>query len=227
MSPVKLVIFDCDGTLVDSQGLICRAMGGAFADAGLAPPAREAVLHVVGLELGEAVGRLLPEEHAHHGVKVTEGYRAHHARLRVEERLLEPLFPGAEETIRALAEGDALLGIATGKSRKGTEALLEAHNLRRYFIDIRTADDGPGKPHPAILEDAMRTVGAERADTVMIGDTVYDMHLAANAGVAAFGVAWGYHPEAELKRAGARTVLKGFAEVPPALARHWAEGRAP
>ena len=127
----------------------------------------------------------------------------------------------AGEALAALAALDhpqVCLGVATGKSRRGLEATLQRHGLAGRFVTLQTADDGPGKPHPRMLQAAMHDVGAEAHETVLIGDTVYDIEMAANAGTPALGVAWGYHPAEELTQAGARRVLGHFAELPAALA---------
>ncbi|HUD51732.1 HAD-IA family hydrolase, partial [Parvibaculum sp.] len=136
--------------------------------------------------------------------------------------LAEPLFPGAREAIERLAaRGDLMLGIATGKSQRGLRLALEQHDLARYFATLQTADDAPSKPHPMMLERAMAEAGTGPRDTVLIGDTSYDIHMACAAGTHAFGVDWGYHPGHSLARAGASVVLSDFAELHPALETIW------
>jgi phosphoglycolate phosphatase len=125
----------------------------------------------------------------------------------------EPLFPGAREVLAALDHPQVCLGVATGKSRRGLDATLEHHGLSRFFVTTQTADGGPGKPHPRMLLEAMRDVGAAPHETLLIGDTVFDVEMAGNAGVTAFGVNWGYHDPGELSRAGAGTILGSFDDL--------------
>lgn len=139
--------------------------------------------------------------------------------LRSSTRHHEPLYPGAREAIAAIASApDTLLGIVTGKSRRGVDAILALHGLAPFFSIIRTADDSPSKPHPGMVLEAMAETGADPAATVVIGDTTFDMEMARAAGARAIGVAWGYHPPAALAAAGAERTLVRFDEVPGAVA---------
>jgi len=214
----SLAVFDFDGTLVDSQAGILNAMTAAFAVRGLAAPDAAAVRGVVGLKLDLAVAALLPGAEAEEIAAVTAAYRTAFADLRLRNALEEPLYPGAAAALAALAEQGTLLGIATGKSRRGLLHALERHRLRDAFVTLQTADDGPSKPDPQILQQAMDAVGARPSETVMIGDTVFDMEMAGHADVAAIGVAWGYHDPSELAAAGAMRILSDYSELPPALA---------
>ncbi|KUO57201.1 MAG: hypothetical protein APF80_04245 [Alphaproteobacteria bacterium BRH_c36] len=217
---MKLIIFDCDGTIVDSQHAIATAMSMAFDDHGLAQPARSDVIGVVGLSLVEAVQRLLPADSGDVALQVSQSYKQAFADLRQQPHHHEQLFPGAAETIVALAaREDYLLGIATGKSRRGVEALFEREGLAEYFVTIQTADDHPSKPHPSMIERAMLECGTEALQTIMIGDTTYDIEMACAAGVAGLGVAWGYHPRVMLEAAGARSIVQEYAAVPDAIER--------
>lgn len=216
---MKLIIFDCDGTIVDSQHAIAKAMSVAFEDHGLPQPRRSDVLGVVGLSLVEAVQRLLPLGAEERAVPVADTYKQAFAELRQQPQHREPLFPGAAETIAALAaREDYVLGIATGKSRRGVDALFEREELGRYFATIQTADEHPSKPHPSMIERAMLECGSEPASTVMIGDTTYDIEMACAADVAGLGVAWGYHPRTLLEQAGARLIISQYADLPTAVA---------
>lgn len=206
-----LVVFDVDGTLVDSQNAIVSALHHAFAAHDLAVPDRNRMLSIVGLSLPDAIERLIPNQSARLISSVSDAYKSGFAENRKTKAHEEPLFPGALETIKLLAERpDVVLGIATGKSRRGVEMLLEREGLAGYFATIQTADSAPSKPHPAMLEQAMGAVGIGRAATVMIGDTSYDIEMAINARVGAIGVSWGYHPVEELQEAGAHEVVESF-----------------
>lgn len=228
MSDLRLIMFDFDGTLVDSQAAIARAMAEAFAGVGLPAPAQDRVRRVVGLPLESAIARLLPDgprngpgdgagESGALIARLAAGYRAAFFRLRGEPDFHEPLMAGAAQALDGLGHPQVLLGIATGKGRRALAASLEHHGLSRHFVTLKTADDGPGKPHPGILLDAMAELGVAPEHTLVVGDTTFDMELAVNAGARALGVAWGYHAPTELLAAGAERVLDAFAEVSLAL----------
>ena len=209
-----LVVFDCDGTLVDSQHIITAAMGEAFDAFGLECPPRGVVLSVVGLSLVEAVSTIAPNLDRERSIAVAERYKSAFAGLRARREIAEPLYDGALEAIRLLdSHDDVVLGIATGKSQRGVAKLLERFDLHGHFVTIQTADDAPSKPHPAMLEQAMADAGALPAGTVMIGDTSFDMDMAANASTHAVGVSWGYHPAADLIAAGAFSVIEHFDDL--------------
>lgn len=224
---MKLIIFDCDGTIVDSQHAIVAAMNEAFRSHGLPAPQRSAVVGVVGLSLGEAVQRLLPVDDSTVVHAVAESYKAAFAELRSRPDHEEPLFPGAREAIHRLAASpDVVLGVATGKSRRGVDVLFEREGLGAYFHTIQTADNHPSKPHPSMIERAIAETGSERGMTVMVGDTVFDVEMARYAGVGALGVAWGYHPPEVLARAGAHEVIDDYRALDGAIARVLANGKA-
>lgn len=218
---VKLVIFDCDGTIVDSQHMIVAAMTAAFVEADLTAPPREAVLSVVGLSLVPAVARLVHDPREERQVlRIAETYKSAFGALRNDPAHAEPLYPGAREAIMALAaRDDVLLGVATGKSRRGVAMLFEREGLDIYFHTIQTADTHPSKPHPSMIETAIAEAGGHADQTVMIGDTTFDIEMARSAGVGALGVAWGYHPTAALTEAGAHHVAGIYDEIPDAVSR--------
>lgn len=207
----KLVIFDFDGTLVDSQHMIIEATTMTFAAHGLKPLPRDHVLGGVGLSLVEAMRRLLPEAEDGQVVAMAESYREAFFELRSRHNIHEPLYDGARDAIAALTTHDEiLLGIATGKARRGVNAILEREGFACSFATIQTADTAPSKPHPGMIVQALDEVGAERGAAVMIGDTTYDIEMARNAGIASVGVAWGYHPFEALSEACPSAIVDDF-----------------
>lgn len=217
MSGLRLALFDCDGTLVDSQASIVAAMGSAFAACGLPAPEPGLVRSVVGLSLPQAVLRLAPEADPSEVSRLGKAYQAAYAALRQPDGPLDPLFPGMLEVLAALDGTGVLLGIVTGKSRKGLIATLESHNLSDRFVTLVTADDAPGKPHPGMTHAALDAVGARPQEAVVIGDTVYDMEMAKAAGTRAIGVSWGYHAPEALRAAGAALIVDTAEALPPAI----------
>lgn len=219
---VRLVIFDVDGTLVDSQSDILGAMRHAFDSVALTPPSRAQVLGIVGLSLPVAMRRLAPEAAPDVLDGLVEGYKSAYAAMRAKVGAAQssPLYPGARAVLNSLVDmPDLLLGVATGKSRRGLDKLIEAHGLERYFVTRQVADFHPSKPHPSMLFQAMADAGVGPEQTVMIGDTSFDMDMAKAAGVRGIGVSWGYHPVAELGAADA--ILDDFASLPGQLAAIW------
>ena len=214
-APTRLALFDCDGTLVDSQANICRSVEAAFEQHRLDVPGRDAIRRIVGLSLVEAMRMLLPEaEDAQHQALAAD-YKAAFFRMRESGQMSdEPLFDGIAEALDTLEADGWLFGVATGKSDRGLAHILAAHGLTHRFLTLQTADRHPSKPHPSMIEQAMADVRATPETTVMIGDTSYDMLMARNAGTRALGVSWGYHPSEELHAAGAHAV----ADSVPALA---------
>jgi phosphoglycolate phosphatase len=216
------VIFDCDGTLVDSQHMICAAMQRAYDAHDIVCPPRERVLSIVGLSLREAFDNLGEGRDGFPVDGLIERYKEAFFELRHSPEHQEPLYPGARDAVLTLsAREDCLLGIATGKSQRGVRAILTHHDLLHHFATIKTADDAPSKPHPGMIAEAMREAGAAPHDTVMVGDTTYDMEMARAAGVHAIGVNWGYHPPAMLERSGAHEVVSGFMELRRRIETLW------
>jgi phosphoglycolate phosphatase len=213
VSGLRLAVFDCDGTLVDGQAEICSAMGQAFAGLGLAVPPRHAILSTVGLSLHPAMRRLLPDAEPDLHEALASAYKQAFRAAREAGRVHEPLFDGIAALVADLAKAGWLLGVATGKSQRGLTACLAMHGLSHHFTTLQTADNHPSKPHPAMLEAAMAECGAAPHETVMIGDTAYDMAMARAVDVRALGVAWGYHSTAELEAAGAHGVAHSCAHL--------------
>ena len=181
----------------------------ALAAAGMPELSRQRVLSVVGLSLPIAITRLVPQADEATVLKIADHFRTVFGNLRNDPNYSEPLYDGMVELIYALAaKDDYLLSVATGKSRRGMNALLDRLDLHAQFISVQTADTHPSKPHPSMIETALRDAGVEADRAVMIGDTTYDIEMAKNAGVAAIGVSWGYHPAGDLTHAGAHAIAE-------------------
>ena len=209
----RLAVFDCDGTLVDSQHSICTAMALAFEGEKLVAPDRTTILSVVGLSLPLAIARLLPEAEADFHDHLSESYKRAFQQMRRDNAVSEPLYPGIAELIRQLDADGWLLGVATGKSDRGLNLCLSHHGIHAHFVTLQTADRHPSKPHPSMLLTAMADAGAIAETTVMIGDTSYDIDMALAAGTRALGVGWGYHPPDDLIAAGAHAVAMDSDEL--------------
>lgn len=221
---MKLLIFDCDGTIVDSQAGIVLSMDHAFRSVGLTPPSRAATLSVVGLSLPEAFSVLAPDVEPDVRKVLAERYKSAFRDLDRDPSECEILFPGCKQTIKKLLDDDnVVLGIATGKSKRGVDRLMEREGWHGHFVTIQTADDHPSKPHPSMIHTAMNETGAEPHETIMIGDTTYDIDMAHAAKVGALGVTWGYHHRDELAEAGAHLIIDDYGEMPDALERIFAQ----
>lgn len=209
---MRLVLFDCDGTLVDSQHMIVAAMNGAFESVGLEPPSRNRTLSIIGRSLHEAMTDLTDDDHPIE--EMVMSYKKSFFELRSKSDYHEPLYDGALECLDALAKDDGIIvGMATGKSRRGVDAILKLHGLEGQFATIQTADNAPSKPNPGMIFQALEETGVSAADTVLIGDTSFDMTMAANAKIVGLGVNWGYHDTAELERSGASVLFDSFVEL--------------
>ncbi len=209
----RLVVFDCDGTLVDGQAAICETMELAFASSGLATPDRHHVRRMVGLSLPYALRELAPQASDEQRHAVVEAYKVGFRDLRLSGALREPLYAGIADLIEDLAAEDWLLAVATGKSDRGLHACLDTHGIRHRFVSLQTADRHPSKPDPAMLEAALAEAGVAPGDAVMIGDTSFDMEMAVAAGVRAIGVSWGYHEAQELLDTGASAVADNAVQL--------------
>ena len=222
---MKLVVFDCDGTLVDSQYLICSAMEQAFEKAGMVWPGRAATLAIIGLSVPQALQNLVPELDAGECRALGEVFKSAFNELRVDPAHHEPLYEGAREVMALLNGLEAVhLAIATGKSQRGVKLLLEREGWQGHFTSLQTADDAPSKPHPAMVHQAMAEAGVAARDTIMVGDTSFDMGMARAAGAGAIGVSWGYHETDELIRHGSHVVIDRFDELPGQLEALWEQG---
>ena len=214
---IRLAVFDCDGTLVNSQYSIIRCMQAAFNKAGLSQPNEECIRRIIGLPLTEGIQVLNPEISEGIIEKIKVSYSSFWQALRKNSELDEPLYTGAIEVLDELVARGWILGIATGKSYRGLLATLEKHNILEIFESLQTADKAEGKPAPAMLINAMADVGTTAKNTFMIGDTTFDMAMALNAGVTGIGVDWGYHDSSELKAYGAHMVIKHYSDLPDVL----------
>ena len=217
---LKLAIFDCDGTLVDGQHMIISSMKQASEKYGIAYPGDEQVRRIVGLSLLEAISRVFPDltDNDHQLLKAE--FIEHFQHLRTLNDYHEPLYDGVRDAINKLNDMGVLLGVATGKSTRGLKKTLLNHGLENHFITLNTADDGPGKPHPSMINVALSEAGVEKENAIMIGDTTYDMIMAKNAGVKSVGVTWGYHPEDELKSSGAQHIIHHISELINLVKKH-------
>lgn len=221
-APRSLVIFDVDGTLVDSQGDILAAMAAAFEAVGVRLPQRAELLGIVGLSLNVAMARLVPALEDVDHERMVGAYKAAYMDLRATAGVAQssPLYPGALAALQLLHDrDDVLLGIATGKSKRGLDKLIEGHGLEGMFQTQQCADFHPSKPHPSMLLAALSETGIAAERAVMVGDTSFDMDMAHAAGIAGVGVGWGYHDRQRLTRAG--QVIDSFDALPAALDLIW------
>lgn len=219
MTDLKLAVFDVDGTLIDSRQVIHRAMERAFTRAGLGAIGYDRVRTIVGLELSEALGRLAPEDYTHDRLMMLCAYyKEAFVEQRAQPGFEEPLYAGARETVERLADEGWLLGVATGKARRGLDIVFGHHGLHRYFQTLQTVDHGIGKPHPRMVLDAMAETGARPEETVVIGDTSFDMEMARSAGTRALGVSWGFHTAEEIAAGGAHEIHDSYDSLNLALA---------
>ncbi|NOR61171.1 MAG: HAD-IA family hydrolase [Rhodobacteraceae bacterium] len=222
MSELKLVIFDMDGTLIDSQAFIQLGMGQGFARAGYPAVNKDDVLSIVGLSFNAAVAVLLPTLDAAENQRVVDVIQQTFYKLRDEmgDDVGSPLYPGARDTLERLHLVDEILmGVATGKARRGLDHAYNAHKIEHFFITSQTADLHPSKPHPSMLHQTLKDTGVEAAQAVMVGDTEFDMEMGRAAGFKTVGVSWGYHPVSRL--GAADVIIDDFADLDAALAEMW------
>lgn len=206
----ELIIFDWDGTLMDSIAKIVRCFNAALEDAGVSGPGEDAIRHVIGLGLGEAVAELLPETDAATRDEVVERYRRHF--LHLDQTGME-LFPGVRAGLEDLSAQGYLLAIATGKARRGLERVLRDTGTAHLFCATRCADEAFSKPHPRMLEDILEQTGFTAGQALMIGDTTYDMQMARHAGMDGLAVTYGVHGRELLAQHGPLACLDSFTEV--------------
>ena len=204
----RLLAFDFDGTLMDSQRDIVACMREAFTQFGLNLPEEEAVRQQVGLNLPDIMANLRPDLKREDHFTLSELYRDVYLERRLGNKLEEVLFSDIKSTLSGMQDDEIFMAICTGKKLRGLVPALEHNQIDHFFHSLHTPDNAPGKPNPTMLQQAMEFSATPVDQTVMIGDTTYDMQMAKNAGVTAIGVAWGYHSEQQLVEAGASEVLK-------------------
>lgn len=221
--PLRLVVFDCDGTLVDSQHAIAHCMDHAFATHGLDCPGLENTREIIGLSLPEAITRLAAPHRPDDELiaAVTAAYKNAFFSLRQTPDFHEPLFPGVREVLDELDRRRWLSGVATGKARRGLDAVLSRNALDGRFVTLQTCDNHPSKPNPAMLVAALEETGADAPNAVIVGDTSYDIEMGRAAGMIAIGVDWGYHDVETLQSAGAHAVISHFDELTSVLDTVW------
>lgn len=210
----QLIVFDWDGTLMDSEARIVACMQQAARDLGVTVPSSQASRDVIGLGLNEAVQRLFEDLPAARWPELADAYRRH---FLADSLAPSPLFEGAGKVIEDLLAQDYFLAVATGKSRRGLDRVLEETGLVQSFHVTRCADETFSKPHPQMLLDIMDYLGVMPADTLMVGDTEYDVQMAGNAGADALGVTYGVHAPERLYRQGALHCLDRLHELLPWL----------
>ena len=216
----RLAIFDCDGTLVDSGATIYRALSDTFRQSGIDVPPPSVGRRVIGLSLVEAMAGLVPEATPQEHVELAEAYKHNFMEMRTAGYVEEPLYDGVLELLDALEEDGWLLAVATGKSDRGLKHCLELHDIHARFISLQTADRHPSKPHPSMVLQAIADAGASPETTFVVGDTSFDIAMAAAAGAAPIGAGWGYHEAKELLEAGALAVAEQPSDVLDLVREH-------
>jgi len=208
-SDIQFIVFDWDGTLMDSEAQIVSCLHGSIADLGLAPMSDHTVRNVIGLGLREAVDTLVPGRDDEFRHAFVEAYRKHWFASDGSS-----LFAGSREVLDTLRAQGFLLGIATGKARRGLIRVLEQTGLTDYFDATRCADETVSKPHPQMLLELMDEVGMSARQTLMVGDTEYDMEMATRAGAGKVAVRSGVHSEERLSRHAPLVCLDAVTELP-------------
>lgn len=212
--PYRLLVFDWDGTLMDSEARIVSCLSMTLADLALPPLGRDTLLNVIGLGLPEAVAVLLPEADAALIRRFIDRYRYH---FLSDHHAAATLFPGAMEMLTSLDRQGYLLAVATGKGRRGLDRSLEDTGCRSLFDLTRCADETASKPDPRMLLEIMDVLDVSPADTLMIGDTVYDLQMARNAGTSSLAVSYGVHARERLQACDPLGCLDAVTDILPWL----------
>lgn len=217
MQTYDLIVFDWDGTLMDSAGAIVRSIRAASLESGFPVPEPAAARHVIGLGLNEAMVHLFPDADDESCKRLSDSYRRHYLKA-CEEGIY--LFEGVEAVLSDLQDAGRLLAVATGKGRRGLDLAFEHSGIGHYFHASRCADESFSKPHPAMLLELMDELGVAAERTLMIGDTTHDLQMAKNAGVSSLALCHGAHPRENLEPLGPLACLNDFGEL-----RTWFERR--
>jgi phosphoglycolate phosphatase len=210
MREYDLVIFDWDGTLMDSEAKIVRCFQAASDDAGAEYPGDDAVRNIIGLGLSEAIAHIFPDEDEATRAAVLDGYREH---FLVHDQTDMPLFPGVSEGLAAMVNDGYRLAVATGKARRGLERVLKDSPVQHLFDATRCADETRSKPHPLMLEQIIDEVGVDRQRAIMVGDSVFDLEMARNARIDAMAVSYGVQPCGRLASYEPVACMDSFAQV--------------
>jgi phosphoglycolate phosphatase len=215
MDRLRLAVFDLDGTLIDSASSIVEGITACWKACRFPELDPEQARRVIGLPWDQSMQVLLPGSGERELGMIRAYYDDVAAGRRAPPPRREPAFPGACETLTALADAGVLLAIVTSRGNHRVHDILSACGIAGHFLTVKTVDHGPGKPNPFLLLQAMAEAGVSGDQTVMVGDTTYDILMARNARTAAVGVDWGVHPPHELEAAGANRVVTRFEEIPP------------
>ena len=215
---MRLVIFDADGTLVDSEAIIHKAMQLTFDQFGLPHPTHDQVLSAIGLTLNLVFAKLLARPVDDEIESMCSFYKSTSYEMAKDPANHAVMYEGISEVLNKLSqEPETLLGIATGKSSRGLNSMINIHNLSDKLIAWRSADDCPSKPHPAMILEICDIAGISPQQTVMVGDASFDMEMAVNAGAKALGVSWGYQPVSTLNKTGADMIVDNPSQIPDAI----------
>ena len=206
----ELIIFDWDGTLMDSAQKIANCIKASARDLGVEEPSDEQAKNIIGLSLVEAMQILFPTLNHAQISKLVESYKYHFVK---GDPTQQKVFAGVEQGLQQLSEAGAILAVATGKSRAGMTRVFDELDLRQHFVISRCADETRSKPHPQMLHEILEFTAIEPHKSIMVGDTTYDMQMASNAGVTGLGVSYGVHSEESLRLANAIDVVTSFQQV--------------
>lgn len=217
MTEPRLIMFDMDGTLIDSGAIIAENMAATFRDHGMVEPTPYMTHTIIGLSLELAI-ETLAQCKAETAILMAGTYRKRYRAMLATGDHHEPLYAGALDALDRLHSHEAsVLGIATGKGLNGVHRILALHDLTDRFVTLQTPDDNPSKPHPGMIHRACSQTGIDPRATVMIGDTSFDMQLGRSAGARTVGVTWGYHSRVALEEAGAHIIIDNFSDLDMAI----------